>query len=204
MKHRMTALAVAVSTGCLTACASLNNSADLPSFASGGPSTGTLSAPISSSVKVAKLGEAVEVHGLSDGSALTVTAVALVPITRTHDEWDAHGPLVRYVQVHFKITNTGTVTYRDSPNLGARLIDSEGGMHRLASWSPLTGTGPVTPFTLAPSESTEGLVVFEVPRDTKISRVRVSMDEAADFKQFETDPVPLPAEWDLRVASVNP
>jgi hypothetical protein len=165
IRHALIGLTVTVLAGC---------------GATGGvtstPDAGTKPAA-ASSAPTAKFGQAITVKGNTEGSQVQVTATKLVPSTVSTNQFEKPQDGMRYAAVQFKIVNTGTVPYEDSPSNGARLIDTDGQQFQSTIVSKLKA-GAVFPGSvkLAKGGTALGYVVFEVPKAAKITGVQFGMD----------------------------
>jgi hypothetical protein len=72
------------------------------------------------------VGDVLDLKGLEDGEALAVTVVRVVDPARAEDEYSTPDAGKRFVAVQFRLKNTGTAVYSDSPGNGARLVDAQG------------------------------------------------------------------------------
>ncbi|MCB5182977.1 DUF4352 domain-containing protein [Streptomyces antimicrobicus] len=133
--------------------------------------------------------ETIPLRGNGPGERLDVT------VTRTVDPAPPEGPAdvpeegERLVAVEFRLENTGTAPYRDSPQNGAYLIDSQG--QRFASVLNATSAGAEFPgtVTLAPQDTALGLVTFAIPAEARIAALQFAMNSgfADDVGQWTYD-----------------
>jgi hypothetical protein len=81
----------------------------------------------------------------------------------------------RWVGVRLRIVNVGSTTYDDDPANDTRLVADD---HVLQADSALLQTCDVFPVSvsLAPGESSEGCVIFEVPTGSSPRRLRFASD----------------------------
>ena len=81
----------------------------------------------------------------------------------------------RWVGVRLRIVNVGSTNYDDDPANDTRLVADD---HVLQADSALLQTCDVFPvsLSLAPGESSEGCVIFEVPTRSSPRRLRFASD----------------------------
>jgi hypothetical protein len=83
----------------------------------------------------------------------------------------------RYFGVEFRLVNTGSAKYDDSPSNGAVVMDSAGHQYDATIADSITA-GPVLPATvrLLPGNVAKGFVVFEVPANARITGAQFTLD----------------------------
>ncbi|MEJ8640656.1 hypothetical protein WKI68_02765 [Streptomyces sp. MS1.HAVA.3] len=130
-------------------------------------------------------GETISLAGNEPGQRLDVTltqvvdpASAAAPESTAPDpdpESDPDGP-DRLVAVRFRLTNTGTAVYQDSPAPAAHLLDTAG--QRFAGLVVPTTAGASFPatVTLDPGGTTEGFVTFRLPEDAALAAVQFALN----------------------------
>ncbi len=132
-------------------------------------------------------GETISLSGNGPGQRLDVTLTQVVdpasptgpgPTGPGHDsDPDPHpvGP-DRLVAVRFRLENTGTAVYQDSPAPAAHLLDTAG--QRFAGLDVPKTAGPSFPatVTLDPGGTTEGFVTFRLPEDADPAAVQFALD----------------------------
>lgn len=110
-------------------------------------------------------GRTVSLAGTEPGQRLDVTLVRVV------DPADPAGPggpapdaSTRLVAARFRLENTGSAAYRDSPAPSAHLLDADG--QRFAGLTTATTAGGPFPDTvdLVPGAMADGYVTFRLPR----------------------------------------
>ncbi|PNG21753.1 hypothetical protein C1J00_12990 [Streptomyces cahuitamycinicus] len=133
------------------------------------------------------MGDSLDLTGLEDGESLAVTVVKVVDPARAENDFSTPDAGKRFVAVQFRLKNTGTAAYSDSPSNGARLVDAQG-----QSFDPTyedTAAGPGFPgsVTAAPGDSVLGFITFEVPVGSRIAKVQFTMSSgfAGDTGQWE-------------------
>ncbi|MFE8011361.1 DUF4352 domain-containing protein [Streptomyces antibioticus] len=151
-------------------------SAPATSSASVAPEQPSSTAPTATpSKKAASVGDTLGVRGMEDGESLAVTVVKVVDPAGAANEFSSPDPGTRFVAVQFRLKNTGTAVYSDSPSNGARLVDAQG--QQFDASSDETTAGPDFPgsVTIAPGDTGLGFVAFEVPVASKPAKVQFTM-----------------------------
>ena len=79
--------------------------------------------------------------------------------------------------MQFRLRDTGSAAYSDSPSNGAAVVDSSGQSYQAALADTVSGcaTFPGTE-NIAPGASGLGCIVFEVPKAAKITGVQFTLD----------------------------
>ncbi len=82
----------------------------------------------------------------------------------------------RLLAVRFRLENTGTAVYRDSPAPAAHLLDTTG--QRFTGLDVPTTAGPSFPdtVTLEPGGTTEGFITFRLPEDAGAVAVQFALN----------------------------
>ncbi|MFG2785522.1 DUF4352 domain-containing protein [Streptomyces prunicolor] len=128
-------------------------------------------APLSDS----KVGDTLGLTGTNSGEKLDVTVVKVVdPAGARQYENPSAGD--RFVSVQFKLKNTGTAVYNDSPSNGATVIDKDG--QRFSASLNNSTAGPSFPgsITIRPGKTALGFITFEVPKASRVATVQFAMD----------------------------
>ncbi|GAA2752946.1 hypothetical protein GCM10010440_70990 [Kitasatospora cinereorecta] len=93
---------------------------------------------------------------------------------------------MRFVAVQFRLQNTGTAPYSDSPSNGAKVIDTQG--QQFESTISDTGAGPsfTGTTTIAPGATALGFITFQVPSTSRLAQVQFALDSgfAKDVGQW--------------------
>lgn len=143
----------------------------------GSPSAGT--GPVSGSPSgpaQAAVGNTLELTGTGSGAVMAVTVTAVADPARGADFLSSPEAGERLVAVQFRLHNTGTATYSDSPSNGAEVIDEQGQGFN-ATVAQVTA-GPAFPagVHIAPGDTALGYVAFEVPESSRLARVQFTLD----------------------------
>ncbi|MEU6865129.1 hypothetical protein ABZ924_17890 [Streptomyces sp. NPDC046876] len=122
-------------------------------------------------------GETVSLAGNGPGERLDVTLTRVVDPTAPAGAVPAAATADRLVAVRFRLVNTGTAVYRDSPAPAAHLLDADG--HRFTGSNAATTAGPPFPetVTLHPGGgSALGFVAFRLPQDARPAAVQFALN----------------------------
>ncbi|GAA2329053.1 DUF4352 domain-containing protein [Streptomyces cuspidosporus] len=125
---------------------------------------------------VAKVGDTIALKGLEDGSKLDVTVVKVADPAKSSDEFSTPGSGKRFVGVQFKLVNTGTAAYSDSPGNGAKVTDTDGQQFQPTFADITAGPSMSSDVRLKPGAKALGWVVFEVPKGSKTDTVQFAMN----------------------------
>jgi hypothetical protein len=185
MNHRArirlsAATAIAACALTITACNSGSTVTDKPKAQASTPaSKGSGEKPAakkSAAPEVAKVGDTIALKGTDDGSKLDVTVVKVVDPAKGADEFTTPGSGKRYVGIQFRLVNTGSVAYNDSPSNGAQVSDADGQQFESAFADISAGPSMSSDVKLKPGGKALGWIVFEVPKASKVSVVQFGMD----------------------------
>ncbi|MFG2973039.1 hypothetical protein ACGFYY_08540 [Streptomyces sp. NPDC048331] len=119
-------------------------------------------------------GETISLAGSEPGLRLDVTLTRVVDPAAPAGQEPAGNE--RLVATRFRLENTGTAVYRDSPASAAHLLTTTG--HRFSGEDIPTTAGPAFPetVTLDPGGTVEGFVAFRLPRDSDPAAVQFALD----------------------------
>lgn len=152
--------------------------------------TGTSKAAASATEPAAlKLGQPATIKGNAEGVQAQVTAMKVAATTKSTDGFSTPEKGMRYMAVQFRIVNTGTAPYDDTPANGARVVDADGQQFNAALMVTKIAAGVTFPagVKIPPKGSALGYLAFEVPEKAKIVKVQFGMESG--FGQT--------AEWTL-------
>lgn len=89
----------------------------------------------------------------------------------------------RFFAVQLTLKNTGRQAYSDSPSNGALLIDTEGQQYQSTFGDVQEGVSFAGSVTMGSGDSRKGVIVFEVPKTTKIEKLQFALNSGfADHK----------------------
>lgn len=131
----------------------------------------------STTSKPAHVGDTIVLKGERDGEQTDVTLVRVAASVKSSDDFETPTAGDRYYAAQFKIVNTGTADYNDSPTNGAKAADAQGQQFDPTYMSGISA-GPLLPsdLKLAPGGTGLGWIVFQVPTSSTVSAVQFSMD----------------------------
>ncbi|MBT2477676.1 DUF4352 domain-containing protein [Streptomyces sp. ISL-94] len=122
-------------------------------------------------------GETVSLSGTEPGQRLDVTLVRVVdPALPADPAGPAPDASTRLVAVRFRLENTGTAVYKDSPAPAAHLLDTSG--QRFAGLNTATTAGNSFPdtVTLSPGGAADGHVTFRLPEGAVPAAVQFALN----------------------------
>lgn len=143
--------------------------------------TGTIASgsgkAVSAAGGTAKTGTAITLTGNSSGEQMSVTVVKVISSASPGDEFTSAPAGDRLYAVQFRLRDTGTAAYSDSPSNGAAVIDSKGQSYQAGIADTASGC-PSFPGTenIASGQTGLGCIVFEVPKSAKITGVQFTLD----------------------------
>ncbi|MGW1209725.1 DUF4352 domain-containing protein [Streptomyces sp. NPDC002499] len=121
------------------------------------------------------VGDTLSLSGTDSGETLDVTVRKVVDPARPADYFKSSAGQ-HYVSVQFRLKNTGTAVYKDSPSNGATVIDKAG--QRFTATIANTAAGPEFPgsVTIRPGKSALGFITFEVADGSRVVTVQFAMN----------------------------
>lgn len=158
----------------LTACGPGSTVTDKPKAAAKASSSKPASKPTKQAV--AKVGDTIGLKGTEDGSKLDVTVVKTVDNAKSSDGFTSPENGHRWIGVQFRLVNTGTKAYSDSPINGTQIADAEGQQYQPTFADITAGPSMASSVKLSPGAKALGWVVFEVPKGAKAASVQFTMD----------------------------
>lgn len=131
-------------------------------------------------------GRTLSLNGTISGERIRVTFLRFVNNAHSTDTFFGPSAGKRYFAAQFRVTNTGSVQYVDSPANGARVIDTRGKSYRTTFLVGSLRQGKVFDATISlqTGSSALGYLVFEVPKHAKIHEVQFA--ENSGFGQVAT------------------
>lgn len=142
----------------------------------GSSQSATASASSSASSSPARVGSTLTLTGNDPGEKMAVTVTRVVSHAQPADEFSSPDPGKRFYAVQFRLADTGTTAYSDSPSNGAAVVDSAGqsyqsSIYDVAGCESFPGTE-----NIAAGDKGLGCVVFQVPDGAKITKVQFTLD----------------------------
>jgi Domain of unknown function (DUF4352) len=152
------------------------------------PSSGTASASSSAS-SIARVGSTITLAGNDPGEKMAVTVTRVIKHAQPADEFSTPDPGKRFYAVQFRLADTGTAAYSDSPSNGASVVDSAGQSYE-ATLDDVAGcqSFPATE-NIAAGDTGLGCIVFEVLDGAKITKMQFTLDSGMG---------PQTGQWDVR------
>lgn len=143
------------------------------------PAAPTSAAPSSPAPKqqTATVGNTLTLAGNSDGEKIAVTVKKWADPAKSKEEFVQPKDGNRYVAAQIELVNTGTAPYDDSPGNGAKVADADGQQFASTLTMGITA-GPEFPsgVKIAPGGKALGYIVFEVPKDSKITLLHFGLN----------------------------
>jgi Domain of unknown function (DUF4352) len=127
--------------------------------------------------KTAGIGSAITLNGNGTGEAMSVTVVKVMADAKPGGTIST-GPQSgdRLYAVQFRLKDTGSAAYSDSPSNGATVTDSSGQSYQ-SSLDTVAGCQAFADTeNIAPGGSGLGCIVFEVPKAAKITGIQFTLD----------------------------
>ena len=124
----------------------------------------------------AVIGSAITLTGHDSGEQMAVTVTKVITDAKPIDVFNSAPVGDRLYAVQFRLRDTGSAAYPDSPSNGAEVVDPAGRSYQ-AGLELVAGciSFPATT-NIAPGPSTLGCIVFEVPKSAKIIQVIFTLD----------------------------
>jgi hypothetical protein len=154
----------------LAGCMSTGNTVD--TTAANTPAAAAASS--TAAAKPASIGDSVAMTGFK-GEKLSVTLVKVFPNAKGADEFINPGSGKQFYAVQFRIANTGSSAYSDSPDNCATLKDASGQQFQ-TDLSDVTAGQSFGSVNIAPGDNVLGVVVFQVPASDKLVKVQFTPD----------------------------
>jgi hypothetical protein len=114
--------------------------------------------------------------GNSDGEEIAVTVVKAVDQAKPKDSYMGPSQGNKFYAVQFRLNNTGTAAYGDSPSNGAKAIDTQGQQFDATFGDTAAGPSLPSDTNIAPKSSALGYITFEVPKTSKIVKVQFGLN----------------------------
>ena len=175
-----TASLAAIAVFALGACDSGTTVTDKPNTKTARAAAGSPTPPpakeSSAAPKQAGVGDTITLKGSDDGSRLDVTVVKVADPAKSSDEYTSPDSGKRWIGVQFRLVNTGTTAYGDSPANGAQIYDKDGQQFGTVFADITAGPSMSSDVKLKPGAKALGWIVFEVPKAVKADIVQFAMD----------------------------
>jgi hypothetical protein len=137
----------------------------------------------------ARIGSAITLSGFDSGEQMAVTVMKVISHASPGDEFTSAPAGDRLYAVQFRLDDTGSAAYSDSPSNGAEVVDSSGQSYEASIADTASGctSFPATE-NIATGASGLGCIVFEVPEAAKITGVQFTLDSGMG---------PQTGQWDV-------
>jgi hypothetical protein len=138
----------------------------------------------------AKIGSVITLTGNSAGEKMAVTVTRVFRHAQAATQFDTPQQGDRLYAVQFRLTDTGSVAYSDSPSNGAAVVDAAGQSYQSAFDNAAECDSFPGTENIAPGASGLGCIVFEVPQTAIITEVQFTLDSGMG---------PQTGQWDVRI-----
>lgn len=141
--------------------------------------------------KKAGIGSAITLAGNDGPEQVSVTLVKVIGSASPDSSGFDDAPSAdRYYAAQFRIADTGSAAYSDSPSNGAAVVDSAGQSYQASITDTVDGcvSFPGTE-NIATGSSGLGCIVFEVPKSAKVVSVQFTLDSGFG---------PQTGQWDVK------
>lgn len=172
----------------------VNTTGTTPTTGTGATGTATPTGANPAAAKAPKkagIGSAITLAGNDGGEQVSATLVKVIgsalPDSSGFDDAPSGD---RYYAAQFRIADTGSAAYSDSPVNGAQVVDSAGQSYDASLFDTVNGcvSFPAKE-NIAPGSSGMGCIVFEVPKSAKIVSVQFTLDSGFG---------PQTGQWDVK------
>ncbi|GAA2880944.1 hypothetical protein GCM10010517_43740 [Streptosporangium fragile] len=131
----------------------------------------------------AAVGGTITLKGIKPELQVAVTLEKIVDNATPQNDFLKPRDGNRFYAVELTLANTGQAVYSDSPSNGAFLIDSEGQQYQTTFGDVQEGVVFSGSVTMSAGDKRKGLLIFEVPKSTKISKLQFALNSGfADQK----------------------
>ena len=128
-------------------------------------------------LSTARTGSAITLSGNSSGEQMAVTVTRVIGHASPSDEFTSAPAGDRLYAVQFRLRDSGSAAYSDSPSNGAAVTDSSGQSYQAAIGDDVRDcTLFPAVVNIAAGSSGLGCIVFEVPEKAKITGVQFTLD----------------------------
>lgn len=126
--------------------------------------------------ETARIGSTITLAGNDDGEKMAITVTRIISHGKPANQYLTPDKGKRFYAVQFRLADTGTAAYSDSPSNGAAVVDSagqsyQGSIYDVTQCQSFPGT-----VNIAAGQSGLGCVVFQVPAHAKITKVQFTLD----------------------------
>ena len=114
--------------------------------------------------------------GNSSGEKMAVAVTKIISHAPPASDLDAPLSGKRLYAVQFRLDDTGSAAYSDSPSNGAAVVDSAGQSYQSSFESAARCESFPGSENIAAGDKGLGCIVFEVPVEAKITKVQFTLD----------------------------
>ncbi|MDF5753063.1 DUF4352 domain-containing protein [Spongiactinospora sp. TRM90649] len=125
--------------------------------------------------RVAKVGETLIVKGFRRDAVVAVTVNRIIDAATPNNRFLQPKDGARYVAVELTLKNVGQEVYTGSPFISTELIDTEGQQHTPTFADVEEGVSFGGSVTISKGDFRKGIVVFDVPRESKPGKLQFGM-----------------------------
>ncbi|MFK0182318.1 DUF4352 domain-containing protein [Streptomyces xanthochromogenes] len=176
MRRLISGLAVAGALLAATACQDSSvTTTPTTAKASTGTTAGTAKASPAAAKKAA-IGDTITVTGNETGEKLDVTVTKWADPAKSSEEVFAPEAGKRWVAAQLQLVNTGSAVYSDSPSNGMQVADEQGQRFGTMAADVTAGPSMAASLKVPPGDKALGWIVFEVPKDSKITTIQFAMN----------------------------
>lgn len=164
--------------GSATACSlpSTPTVTSVKSTPQGGGATGGSGSGSKARATAAKVGDTISLKGM-EGESADVTVVKVVDNPQGADQFTTPDSGKRFYAVQFRIKDTSSAAYSDTPGNGAEVVDSQGQVYQADIVDDTTaGDSFPAALTIADGDSALGFITFQVPTGTRIVKIQFGLD----------------------------
>ncbi len=146
------------------------------------PSTPEASTSASPAAAVAHVGATLTLNGTSAGEKVQVALVKMVDPAQSGNQFLIPAAGMREVAVELRYKNVGSITYSQSVLGDVTVMDQASHAYSSDFENTSTGTFPGLPgfplglVNIAPGESADGFVTFQIPQGTPVTQVKLTVD----------------------------
>lgn len=132
-----------------------------------------------------RLGRAIELHGIAEETVVQVTARRIIVGARPANQYIVPKAGSQYIAVELVLKNVGEKLYNDAPTNSGKLIDVDGQAYNAAFADVRDGVSLTGTVTVSVGDSRKGVLVFEVPKGTKLDKFQFVLDSGYGQDQGE-------------------
>ncbi|GAA1004826.1 hypothetical protein Aple_080000 [Acrocarpospora pleiomorpha] len=132
-----------------------------------------------------RLGRAIELHGIAPETVVQVTARRIIAPARPANQYIVPKAGSQYIAVELILKNVGEKLYNDAPTNSGKLIDVDGQQYNAAFAEVRDGVSLNGMVTVSVGDSRKGVLVYEVPKGTKLAKYQFVLDSGYGKDQGE-------------------